>query len=195
MTALIIRQLTPSLLQDWLTFFDRDAFADNREWSGCYCHFYHADHARKDWDTRTPDENPRASSGLINAGHLSGYLAYVEGRPVGWCQAAPRLGVPNVQNDEALAVSDAGEVGSIVCFIVAQGFRQQGVATRLLAAACEGFRKAGLRTAEAYPRRAPAGDAGNYHGPLAMYLKAGFMVYRETEDVSIVRRALAEVAK
>jgi ribosomal protein S18 acetylase RimI-like enzyme len=49
---------------------------------------------------------------------LRGYLAYADG----------------------LAVDDAHEVGSIVCFVVASAYRKQGVATRLLDVACAEFR-------------------------------------------------------
>jgi GNAT superfamily N-acetyltransferase len=192
-SEVVIRQLTPSLLDDWLGFFDHDAFADNPEWSGCYCCFYHADHDQTDWDSRTAEENRAASIGLIGAGRLRGYLAYIGGRPVGWCQAAPRLGIPNIANDTALAASDSDEVGSIVCFIVAPAFRKQGVATRLLDAACAGLREGGLCTAEAYPRRAATGDAGNCHGPLSLYLRAGFKPYRELDSLMIVRRELDDL--
>jgi GNAT superfamily N-acetyltransferase len=189
----LVRRLTPSLLDDWLGFFDHNAFADNPDWSGCYCQWFHADHAERDWDLRTADENRIASIGQISAGSLRGYLAYVEGHPVGWCQAAPRLGIPNIANDPELAVGDADEVGSIVCFVVAQASRGQGVAARLLDSACAGFREEGLRTAEAYPSRTAAGDAANYHGPLALYLGAGFKLYRELDSLLIVRRELVDL--
>lgn len=188
MPDVAIRRLEPGLLEDWLRFFDRDAFADNRDWSGCYCHYYHADTARKAWESRTADENRTASCELIAAGRMQGYLAYVDGRPVGWCHAAPRAGIPNIANEAELAVDDAQSVGSIVCFVVAQAFRKQGVARSLLDAACAGFRERGLRTAEAYPRRAANSDAANYHGPLALYLQAGFTPFRELPNVIMVRR-------
>ena len=188
MSEIVVRRLDAGLLEDWLRFFDRDAFADNRDWSGCYCLFYHADTARKPWEARTAQENRAASCELIAAGRIQGYLAYVDGRPVGWCHAAPRAGILNIANDEALAVNDAQSVGSIVCFVVAHAFRKQGVGRRLLDAACAGFCETGLRTAEAYPRRAATGDAANYHGPLALYLQAGFTPFRELSNVVMVRR-------
>jgi GNAT superfamily N-acetyltransferase len=191
MSEIVVQRLTPELLDDWLEFFDREAFADNPDWAGCYCYWFHADDDEKDWELRTPQENRAASIALIGEGRLRGYLAYVDGHPVGWCNAAPRLSIRNIANDEALAVDDAYEVGSIVCFVVAPAFRKQGVAATLLEAACAGFRDAGLRTAEAYPRRAATGDTHNYHGPLALYLNAGFKPYRELDDLTMVRRELA----
>lgn len=188
----IIRRLTPSLLEDWLAYFDHDAFEDNPDWFGCYCCWFHVDHEHGEWEARTSEENRAASSELIRTGGLRGYLAYAGGRPVGWCQAAPRALIPNIANDPQLAVADGDEVGSIVCFNVAAAFRRQGVSSRLLEAACAGFREDGLRTAEAYPHPDARGDAANYHGPLALYLRAGFKPYRKLEDLLIVRRDLGD---
>jgi ribosomal protein S18 acetylase RimI-like enzyme len=186
-----VRALTPGQLDDWLAFFDGEAFADNPDWSGCYCQWFHVDHGAEEWEGRTPDTNRASSVELIGAGRLNGYLAYVGGRAVGWCQAAPRNSIPNIANDPDLAADDADEVGSIVCFVIAVAFRRQGIAQRLLEAACAGFRAQGLRTAEAYPRREAAGDAANYHGPLALYLRAGFEPNRELGDLIVVRCKLA----
>ena len=36
-------KLTHELLDDWLAYFDKDAFSDNDEWCGCYCMCYHWD--------------------------------------------------------------------------------------------------------------------------------------------------------
>jgi GNAT superfamily N-acetyltransferase len=191
MADVVVQPLTPDLLGDWLAFFDHDAFADNPDWSGCYCQWFHVDHEHGAWESRTPEENRAASIDLIAAGRLQGYLAYVGGRAAGWCQAAPRLEIPNMANDPELAVEDADHVGSIVCFLVAQPSRGQGVAAGLLDAACAGFRERGLGVAEAYPRRTAEGDAANYHGPLALYLRGGFKPYREVGESVIVRRELS----
>lgn len=190
MSEIVIQQLSPILLDDWLDYFDHDAFADNPEWSGCFCRWFHFDHEKRDFASTTAEENRTASADLIRTGRLKGYLAYAEGRPIGWCQAAPRLEIPNIAKDPDLAVDDAAEVGSIVCFNVAASLRRQGVATGLLEAACAGFQKEGLKSAEAYPRKAAEGDAANYHGPRALYVRAGFETYREVDSLLMVRRRL-----
>ena len=190
MPEFTVRELSPVLLGDWLSFFDHDAFADNPDWAGCYCHFFHADHDQRPFDDRPASENRTASSNLIAAGRLKGYLAYADGKPVGWCQAAPRFQIPNIEKDESLHAGDAGQVGSIVCFAVAQPYRRQRVASRLLEAACSGLRAQGMTIAEAYPRLHVEADAANYHGPLSLYLDAGFTVFREFERLVIVRKDL-----
>jgi hypothetical protein len=37
---LIVKELTPSLRDDFLLFFDHVAFVDNPDWSDCYCSAY-----------------------------------------------------------------------------------------------------------------------------------------------------------
>jgi hypothetical protein len=87
-----IRPLTPELADDFLRFFDRDAFMDNPDWSGCYCLFYQFN--GDNWDTATPEQNRATKEDLIRRGEAHGYLAYLDGTPVGWCHAAPARGCP-----------------------------------------------------------------------------------------------------
>ncbi|MGH2631874.1 MAG: GNAT family N-acetyltransferase [Tepidiformaceae bacterium] len=42
------------------------------------------------------------------------------------------------------------DVKAVVCFVVAKPFRGRGIATRLLSAACDGFRARGVHTVEAW---------------------------------------------
>jgi GNAT superfamily N-acetyltransferase len=85
---------------------------------------------------------------------------------------------------------DPSPIGSIVCFVIAPPYRRQGVARRLLAAACDGLREQGLATAEAYPIAGAASDAHSFFGPMQMYLDAGFTVHRQGGRNTIVRKPL-----
>jgi GNAT superfamily N-acetyltransferase len=183
-----IRELSPGLTSDYLHFFDHDAFADNLRWAACYCHFNYAPHHLKDWQERTADENRAAVSRRCAEARMHGYLAYWDAKPVGWCCAGPRASMTTLP---AHVPAASESVGSIMCFVVAKPHRGKGVARRLLAAACDGFREKGFAIAEAYPRREAKGDAANYHGPLALYLAAGFEACGEEEGVLTVRKRLA----
>jgi GNAT superfamily N-acetyltransferase len=188
--ALQIHPLTPERMRDYLAFFDGEAFRDNPNWAGCYCYFYHADHSTREWEARGGEENRAAVCALIQAGRHRGYLAYLEGQPVAWCHAAPRRLIANVDRDPNVASEDADRVGSIVCFVVAPGMRGRGVGRALLRRACERFSIEGLSIAEAYPRPGADSQAANYHGPLEMYLREGFAVWRDLEDYVVVRKIL-----
>lgn len=190
MSELMIRRLTPGLVDDYLGFFDHDAFCDNPDWAGCYCYWYHFPGTLDEWNSRTGEANRADVAGLIRQGRQQGYLAYQGDRVVGWCSAMPRVLVPNVGRFSGFSPPDEPLVGSITCYVVAAPFRRQGVATSLLRTACDGFRDQGLSFAEAYPSRQAATDAKNYHGPLAMYLEAGFVPVHETDDLVVVRKRL-----
>ena len=103
--GLLVRPLTHELLDDWLAFFDVDGFADNPDWSDCYCQFFHVDDEAV-WECRTAEQNRAASTDMIQSRRMHGYLAYLDGRPVGWCHAAPRSQLPRIANDPELAVGD-----------------------------------------------------------------------------------------
>ena len=192
-----IRKLTPERLEDYLAFFDHDAFADHPEWAFCYCRLHHFPHDQRAWGATTAEENREAVIDLIQAGILRGYLAYLGDKPVGWCNAGPRVRMTTTPDyDEP----DAEATGSIMCFVVAKEHRRRGIARRLLDAACAGFAAQGFTFAEAYLFQGAQGDAANYPGPLAMYLAAGFERYRtcpceacfcESDEILVVRKKLA----
>ena len=183
-----VRPLTPERLNDFLTFFDGTAFSDNPKWASCYCQCYYEDHSVIKWSERTAQQNRAFACERIQRGVMHGYLAYSQGLPVGWCNAAPRHLLHALDDEPA---PDAETVGAIVCFLVEPSFRGQGIAGHLLEAACEGLRRQGMRIAEANPRSHATSAAEDHFGPLSLYLSNGFAVHRHDDDGSVyVRRAL-----
>jgi len=195
-----VKRLDPSLVPDFVTFFHDDAFADFPWWSGCVCSFYES--AEDPWDASQAafERHRNEKVERIRAGRSHGYLAYSEGKVVGWCNAAPRESYANLRRYTA-AIDDTADVGSIVCFVVAAPYRGRGVATALLDAACDGLRGQGMRIAEGYPttKEPPTQPyqvpwtAHNYHGPLRMYLSSGFYVHRQMDGWVIVRKRLEPI--
>jgi GNAT superfamily N-acetyltransferase len=187
--GLTIRRLVPELVSDYLAFFDGVAFSDNPDWSGCYCYFYHHDPAAGDWGKRTGPENRACASRLIAEGRLKGYLAYSEGRVVGWCNANDKSAYALLAAQPELQDKGQTRVCAVVCFAVAPELRGCGIAGRLLERVCEDHRQCGYDyIVEAYPRKEAAGSAANYHGPLSMYQAAGFRIHRELETSWVVRK-------
>ncbi len=190
MPTLHCAPLTAERLPDYLAFFDQRAFSDNPRWAGCYCYFPLHDPAEKDWQARSGAENRAAVSACAQAGTARGILAYLDGQVVGWCNAGPWSQYPMLKD---IPQPDADAVGVVFCFVVDPGFRGQGIATALLEAACQSFKAAGLKAAQAKPAQQADGAAANHLGPLAMYLAAGFAVVAETPDGGvIVRKELGE---
>jgi GNAT superfamily N-acetyltransferase len=126
-----------------------------------------------------------------------GVLAYDATKtPVGWCAVAPRAAYPRLASDRAAAATqDEPGLWAVTCFVVRVGSRKQGVAPALLEGAVELARRHGARMIEGYPVDASlreTSSASLYHGPLSVFLKAGFAQVALGADPArpVVRRTL-----
>ena len=184
MADVVVRPISPDQHEPVMHYFDMVAYADNPNWSKCYC----AERLVEDYESRTKQQNRAFRSELILSAKANGLVAYRLGRVVGWCHAAPKTELVNIEGPRD------PDVGAIVCFVVAPDQRRQGVATTLLEAALDQLRKRGMKAVEAYP---VLGDIDpsrwsqiNYMGPLSMYVKAGFEIVKKDEGRAVVRRTL-----
>jgi ribosomal protein S18 acetylase RimI-like enzyme len=179
-----VRPISPDQHDAVLHYFDMVAYADNPNWSRCFC----MERLVDDYESRTKQQNRESRSELIRSAKANGLVAYRLGRVVGWCHAAPKSELVNVEGEKD------PKVGAIVCFVVAPDQRRQGVATTLLDAALDHLRRRGMTAAEAYPILGAPDPARwaqiNYVGPLSMYVKAGFEVAEKHEDYAVVRMPL-----
>ena len=91
--SVVVEHVTPDRLDDFLSFFDHDAFAGNPAWAACYCVEPHV-HPRgvrpDEMEPTTWQQNRARMVELLTDGESYGYLAYVEGRPAGWVNASTR---------------------------------------------------------------------------------------------------------
>jgi GNAT superfamily N-acetyltransferase len=185
-SAIVCKRVAPELRDDYLDFFDHRAFPDNPRWASCYCHFPQHDPSRKAWKLHTAEENRAAMAHCIDQREASGFLAYADGKVVGWCNAGPWAMYPMLRDEPEEA--GAATLGVVFCFIVEPAWRGKGVATALLAAACDGLRAQGLTAVQAIPLESGNDAAANHLGPLSMYMAAGFTVLRKGEDGTVVVR-------
>ena len=186
-----VRDVTPERVADYLDFFDHSAFRDFPAWQSCYCMETHRDHTDEEWSERTGVDNRTDMQAMIRDGRVTALLAYVDGKPVGWCNYGETTRLSGVMIKLKLDAAEHSGVGSIACFVIAAPYRGHGVATKLLDAALERLKARGLRAVEAYPRRQEDSSAqANYRGSLRMYENAGFEPYRETERNFVVRKTL-----
>jgi len=193
-----IRALSPALIEDYLGFFDGAAFSDHPEWSFCYCTYYHL--GKQDEEALeaqcagrwTRDILRNTAIDLIKTGRLNGYLAYSDGRVLGWCNAGDKKSFKKLcENRGVWDTGDETPVKSIVCFIVAPGARRMGVASALLARASRDASREGYRVLEAYPAVGALDCYQHYHGHPEMYEKQGFIKHRAFETYCVYRKALS----
>ena len=184
----IIKPLKPDLIDDFLYFFDEVGFVDNPDWAGCYCHFFHFPGSRKKWSKRTGKQNRESSKALIDSGKMKGFLAYSNGKPIGWCNANLKENYSYLPFEEQL--DNQSKIAAVVCFLIAPSFRKQGLSRQLLKTVCEFYKDKNYDFIESYPIREDKSDAHNYHGPYNLYLSEGFSVYKELERIYVMRKKL-----
>jgi GNAT superfamily N-acetyltransferase len=80
-----------------------------------------------------------------------GYLAYLDGEPVGWVGVSVRTRTPRLLRSRTIPAIDERPVWSIGCFRIRVGYRRRGVATALLRGVVAAARAAGAPGLEAYP--------------------------------------------
>jgi GNAT superfamily N-acetyltransferase len=193
MAYMAIRALAPALAADFLEFFDARAFADNPGWSDCYCRFFKA-RTLEEWDKLGAAENRAAAEKGVLSGEMSGYLAYVDGRAVGFCAADAKAAYPLLANYPGLPGKDDAGAAAIVCLVVEKAHRRKGIGKALVRAAVEGAERAGFRSIEAYPRaqieERALSDAESYPGPASLYAGLGFARLREAGDRIVMSRTI-----
>lgn len=194
-----IRKLTPELLNDYLYFFENVAHTDNKEWDRCYCTNYcaaHNNHITKKKKFSDPDVRKTYAIDYVNNGLLQGYLAYTDGKVIGWCNANSRndclrcFGWKNHIASKAIDKKTKEKIKSIFCFTVAPEMRGKGVATALLNHVMEDAENEGYEYIEAYPNKEKTDMYYNYVGPFDLYKKLGFDIYAETKWRLILRKKL-----
>lgn len=186
-----VHDVTPERVADYLDFFDNRAFRDFPAWQSCYCMETHRHHSDEEWSARTGADNRADMQAMIGRGDVTALLAYVDGKPVGWCNYGETTHLSGVMMKLKLDAPEHDKVGSVACFVIDAPYRGHGVATKLLDAAIERLKTRGMRAVESYPRKEGESSAqAHYRGSLRMYEKAGFEPYRETERYYVMRKQL-----
>jgi len=193
-----VKKLTSKLGRDYIEFFDNNAFSDGSDFAGCYCTWYN-------WTDDLEKERSQCSEEMrkcfkkelakkyIQHGLLQGYLAYLDGKVVGWCNVNDRGNYDRINEKNRPDLWDdfvvADRVKSIVCFVVAPNMRGKGIATTLLKTLCADAKIDNYSYIEAYPSVGGFKEL-NYHGPISMYEKLGFILQDNTTGETVVRKYL-----
>lgn len=136
---------------------------------------------------RVSSQTYRANGGTKNRGAFEqvvrtadappGVLAYLDGKPAGWCAVAPREAYPRLRRSPILKPVDDEPVWSITCFFIAGDARGRRLSRELLDAAVSLAQQHGAMLVEGYPvdpsATAVSADAA-YHGLESWFESAGF---------------------
>jgi len=119
------------------------------------------------------------------SGSTTGLVAYLDGKPAGWCAVEPRTAYPRLLlktrvpwEGRSEDKTDAG-VWAVTCFVTRPGFRRRGISRALASAAVDFARGRGARALEGYPiATEPGRDAtlpSELHvGSRTVFADAGF---------------------
>ena len=198
---IIIRKLTPSLAEDYVTFFDTTPHNEKYRIK-CYCVYWCSEEsesknfsskkARRDYAFQCVEENI-----------IQGYLAYCDDKVVGWCNVntksdclkckgwrgmnGPRKGfLPTEETTPEIKVK------SVFCFAVAPKMRRRGIASQLLEQICQDAAEDGFDFVEAYPDKEVTAKSEDFVGYTEMYEKQGFTVCHETSKKMVMRKSLRQ---
>ena len=107
-----------------------------------------------------------------------GYVAYLDGEPVGWIGVAVRTETPRLRKSRTIPWIDDAPYWVIGCFRIRPRFRRRGVARALLNAVVKAARQAGAPGIEAYPIDPAGGErvevGAGFVGIASMFDAAGF---------------------
>lgn len=176
----VIHPVSADRIDDWLAFFDHDAFAGDPVNAVCYCSGPTLP-ADTRLDLRPWRENRACMVDELCAGQVVGYLAYVDDRPAGWVNASLRAACPAVRRGV-----DDGAVISLTCFLIAPPYRRHGLARGLLQRVIDDAPARQARWIEAYPS-----ETEHNRGNRSLFADHGFSIVDHRADKLVMRRSVS----
>ena len=161
---------------------------------GCWCMWWRM--PRAEFMKNRGKRNKEALRNVIDSGRIPGILAYIQGKPVGWCAVSPREDYPALERSRVCKRVDDKPVWSVVCFFVAKEFRHRRIMVKLLQAVIDYVGKEGGRIVEGYPKeveKKETSDTFVYTGVASAFRRAGFEeVTRRSGNRPIMRYLIGE---
>ena len=181
-----IKPLTKALRDDYLLLFDNMIHKENPEWSKCYCNDYHF---LGDVETCTRAMSREMIIDRIDENELQGYLVFKDDVAIGWSNVNNRSNYQRLLRDYDLVDNPDDKVCSVVCFIIHPNFRRQGLSQKILERIIADYSNTEYDYLEAYPKKGES-TARNFNGPVEIYKRNNFEVYKEYESYYVMRRRL-----
>ena len=191
-----IRPLTPELSADYFDFFENRAFTDDSPYR-CYCQMYQITKAQakaaiENAAGRDPGCVSReVAEWQIDSGILRGYLAFMDGVSIGWCNANDKANFPieSCTGARFHAPAEKREI-AVVCFEIAPEFRGKGIASALLRQVVADAKAEGYIAVEGFPVVRGERYEWDSAGPIRLYERVGFHKVAEQDGCWVMRKEL-----
>ena len=169
-------------------------FGEHGAYSNCWCMFWRL--RRKEFNAMGGDGRRAFLHDLTMQNEIPGLLAYMDGKPAGWCSVGPRENYLALENSRILKHVDNQPIWSIVCFFIGKAFRKKGLMTALIRGAVEYAQLKGARIVESYPidMQSPklAGQkltgCSGYMGIAAAFRENGFVEAGRASETQLIMR-------
>ena len=76
----------PLTAERWSDFVE--LFGERGAYGGCWCMWWRL--TRREFEQGQGEVNRQRMKAIVDSGRIPGILAYLQGKPVGWCSVAPR---------------------------------------------------------------------------------------------------------
>lgn len=126
-----------------------ELFGENGACGGCWCMSWRL--KKSEFEKQKGELNKGAMKSLVEKNESLGVLAYLEGKPIGWCAVAPREQYVRLENSRVFKRIDNEPVWSITCLYILKKYRRKGISTELIKAAVNYCKLNNAKIVEAYP--------------------------------------------
>jgi hypothetical protein len=184
-------EIYPLEVNRWDDF--ESLFGERGACGGCWCMYWRL--KRSDFDLQKGTGNKLTMKALVERNENTGLLAYVDGRPAGWCALASRDVFSKLDNSRVWKRIDNQPVWSMPCFFVAKAYRRKGILLDLINGAINYCKLNNIKILEGYPVIPYADkipDAFAYTGFPAVFIKAGFVVGEQRSPTKPIMRYYIE---
>ncbi|GIK15925.1 MAG: hypothetical protein BroJett003_08890 [Planctomycetota bacterium] len=187
---IVVHPLTPDRWSDIEALFGARGAC-----GGCWCTYWRK--TRPEYERGKGDANRAHFRAVVKDGeHPPGVIAYIGGKPVGWCAVAPREEYVRLRTSRVLKPVDDQPVWAVTCFYIDRTHRGRGLSVALLKGATDLARRAGAEVVEGYPvdpRGGRQADVFVYTGLASAFLRAGFKeVARRSPTRPILRKRMTK---
>lgn len=166
-----------------------ELFGENGACGGCWCMSWRL--KKSDFERQKGDMNKNEMKSLVEKNETVGVLAYIEGKPIGWCAVAPRDKYVRLENSRVLKRIDDEPVWSITCLFISKNYRRKGISTELIKAAINYCKLNEVKIIESYPTvpyDSKVSGAFLWTGIPSSYEKAGFALAEKRSKWKLMMR-------